>query len=96
MNKGLKPRAVDPRAVFDPAHHDSHKTMGGLARCPDLKQLLENAKSPVMQRNAVIALANIGSRKAADLLRQCKGIVAGRNNEYLAWAIARLTKQAKK
>jgi hypothetical protein len=49
-----------------------------------------------MQRNAIIALANIGSRKAGDLLRHYKGIAAGRNSGYIAWAIDRMAKQAKK
>lgn len=64
VNRKLKPRESDPRAGFDPAHHASHQTLGGLEKCPDLNELLGNDRAPVMQRNATIALANIGAEEA--------------------------------
>lgn len=67
-NRGLRPREPDPRAGFDPIHHASHRTLGGLARCPNLKELLEDSSKPVMQRNATIALANIGTEEALEIL----------------------------
>jgi epoxyqueuosine reductase len=93
MNRGLSARAPDPRAGFDPAHHASHQTLGGLTRCPDLKEVLESEHAAVMKRNAVIALANIGSQEALDILRQHRDIHAGKLAEYLAWAIQRIEQQ---
>ena len=90
MNRNLKSRVPDPRAGFDPSHHASHRTLGGLTRCPDLKDLMENDRAPVMKRNAVIALANIGTVEAMDVLRQYRDIEAGEIGEYIAWAIDRV------
>ena len=90
MNRQLKTREPDPRAGFDPAHHASHQMLGGLARSPELKGLLENDRSPVMQRNAVIALANIGTEQAMDILLQYRDIATGDLGEYIAWAIDRV------
>jgi len=87
MNRDLEPRVPDPRAGFDPAHHASHRTLGGLPRCPDLKGLIEDGRTPVMQRNAVIALANIGTGEAMHILRHYKEIGTGKLDEYIAWAI---------
>jgi epoxyqueuosine reductase len=93
MNQGLKPRMRDPRAGFDPSNHDSHRTLRGLARCPNLRELMENAQTPVMKRNAVIALANIGTGEAMDILRHYKDIATGQLAEYIDWAIGRIAKQ---
>jgi len=93
MNRDLQPRVPDPRAGFDPSHHASHQTLGGLTRCPDLKGLLENERTPVMQRNAIIALANVGTAEAMEILRRYKGIDTGELGEYMAWAIDRVTKR---
>ncbi len=73
INRRLTPRKRDPRAEFDPSHHASHRTLQGLTACPDLKALLKNDCNPVMQRNAAIALANIDSPGARDLLRRHQG-----------------------
>ncbi len=81
MNRCLEPRIPDPRAGFDASHHASHQTLGGLTRCPDLKELLENEDRPVMQRNAVIALTNIGTEEAMDVLRRYEG-PAGNNLDF--------------
>ncbi|NQV33013.1 MAG: epoxyqueuosine reductase [Phycisphaeraceae bacterium] len=89
-NRQLKAREPDPRAGFDPAHHASHQTLGGLARCPELKGLLENDCTPVMQRNAVIALANIGTAQARDILLGYRDIATGDLGESIAWAIDRV------
>lgn len=87
LNQGLEPRRADSRAGFDPSHHASHRTLGGLARCPDLKALLENERMPVMQRNAIIALANIGTDGAIDIIRRYEGTNTGRLGHYRAWAL---------
>jgi epoxyqueuosine reductase len=93
MNQDLKPRVPDPRAGFDPSHHASHQTLGGLARCPELKGLIEHGCVPVMQRNAVIALANIGTVEALDMLRHYQDIDMGQLGEYIAWAIDQAVKR---
>jgi epoxyqueuosine reductase len=87
MNRSLESRVPDPRAGFDPSHHTSHRTLGGLPRCPDLKGLMEDDRALVMQRNAVIALANIGTAEAMDILRHYKDIDTGKLDEYIVWAI---------
>ena len=46
-----------------------------------------------MKRNAVIALANIGSQEALDILRQHRDIHMGKLAEYIAWAIKRVEQQ---
>jgi epoxyqueuosine reductase len=89
-NQDLKPRAPDPRAGFDPSRHASHRTLEGLTRCPELEELMENDREPLMQRNAVIALANIGTEEAMDTLRRYKEIDTGRLREYIAWAIDKI------
>ena len=89
VNRNLKPRVQDPRAGFDPSRHVSHRTLGGLTRCPDLEGLMENDRPPVMKRNAVIALANIGTGEAMDILRRYKDIDTGKLGEYIAWALDR-------
>ena len=76
MNRDLDPRIPDPGAGFDPVHHTSHHLLGGLARCPDLKYVLENSHIPEMKRNAVIALANIGTAEAMDILRRYTDVVS--------------------
>jgi len=93
MNRDLEPRAPDPRAGFDPSHHSSHRTLGGLTRRPDLERLMENDRAPLMQRNAVIALANIGSEEAMDTLGRHKDTDTGQLGEYIAWAIDRIAKR---
>ena len=87
MNRELQPRMPDPRAGFDPDHHASHQTLGGLTRSPELKELLESTRALTMQRNAVIALANIGTERAKDILQQCPDVNAGHLGEYAEWAI---------
>lgn len=96
MNRDLEARVPDPRAGFDPSHHASHRTMGGLARCPDLKELMENDRMPVMQRNAVIALANVGTGEAMDILRHYRDIDTGQLGEYIEWAIDRIAKRTRR
>ena len=93
MNRDLSPRKPDPRAGFDPAHHASHQTLGGLPRCPELRGLLEDAHAPVMKRNAIIALANIGNPEALDILRRHRDMHTGKLAEYIAWAIQRVEQQ---
>jgi epoxyqueuosine reductase len=93
VNRDLKPRVPDSRAGFDPSHHGSHRTLGGLARCPDLKGLIEDDRTPVMQRNAVVALANIGTEEAMGILRHYRDIDTGKLAEYLAWAIDRVVER---
>lgn len=61
MNRKLTPREPDSRACFDAEHHASHRMLAGLERCPDLEQLAGNASNPLMQRNARIALRNLGA-----------------------------------
>ena len=95
VNRKLKPRVPDPRAGFDPSHHASHRTLGGLTRCPELNGLMENGRMPVMQRNAIVALANIGTEEAMDILRHYKDIDPGKLGEYIAWAIDRVAKRTK-
>ena len=92
-NQRLKPRVRDPRAGFDPAHHVSHRDLWGPARCPDLTSLLEDDRAGVMRRNAIIALANIGTEEAMAVLQRHKRTDSGRLAEYFAWAIDRVTKK---
>jgi epoxyqueuosine reductase QueG len=47
---------------------------------------MEHDGSPVMKRNAIIALANIGTAEALEFLRHYKDIDAGKLGEYIAWA----------
>lgn len=91
-NRRLTPRARDARAGFDPFFHASHRTLGGLAACPDLEALLEN-EHPVMQRNAVIALANVGTEQALDVLREYRRRHTGRLEAYIDWAVDRITQR---
>ena len=93
MNRDLKPRMLDPRAGFDPSHHTSHQTLGGLTRRPDLKRLMEEDRTLVMQRNAVIALANSGTEQAIEILRHHKDGHTGKLGEYLTWAMDRVTER---
>ena len=93
MNKNLRPRAPDPRAGFDPANHDSHRTLRGLDRCPDLNCLLRNESNPIMQRNAVIALSNIGTDAALDILRSYRDKAKPGMREYVAEAIVRMAER---
>jgi epoxyqueuosine reductase len=92
-NRRLNPRTPDPRAGFDPSHHDSHKLLEGLARKSDLLRMLENERIPVMQRNAAIALANIGNREALEVLRNHREDCRGKLGEYIVWAIDRAAKR---
>jgi epoxyqueuosine reductase QueG len=48
---------------------------------------MEDDRALVMQRNAVIALANIGTAEAMDILRHYKDIDTGKLDEYIVWAI---------
>ena len=96
MNRELEPRTPDPRAGFAPDHHASHQTLGGLARSPELKGLLETTQARTMQRNAVIALANIGTERALDILRRCRDMNAGYLGEYAEWAIGLIERRMKR
>ncbi|TFG61959.1 MAG: epoxyqueuosine reductase [Spirochaetales bacterium] len=89
VNQQLKPRKPDPRAGFDPVNHSSHRTLGGLEKCPDLAEMLRNGRVPVMQRNAIIALANIGTKEAKDTLQQNRGACSEALDDYLRWAFER-------
>ena len=89
INRRLEARLPDPRAGFDPVNHTSHRLLAGLARTPDLIGLLNNMRSPVMQRNAVIALANIGTAEAMDLIARFENNDDDRLDEYVSWAIDR-------
>ena len=71
-NRKLKPRIPDPRAGFDPGKHSSHRLLGGLDRCPDLEDILEKDHLPEMKRNAITALANIGTKRAIRILEYHK------------------------
>ena len=72
MNQSLIPREPDSRAGFDPSHHASHSLLGGLARCPDLVDLLQQEDVQEMRRNAGIALRNIGTGEALEVLSREK------------------------
>jgi len=91
-NQDLEPRVRDPRAGFDPAHHSSHRDLDGLARCPDLTRLLEDDRADVIRRNAIIALANIGTEEALAVLQRHRRTDSGKFAEYFAWAIEWVTK----
>jgi len=93
MNRDLKARVPDPDARFDPSHHASHRTLGGLTRCPDLRRLIEHGRADVMKRNAVIALGNIGTKEALDVLLHCRDRDTGELGQYFSWAIDRVTKR---
>ena len=93
VNRDLVARVPDPRAGFDPAHHGSHRTLGGLTRSPELNGLMENDSEHVMKRNAIIALGNIGTRQAMDVLQHYRDINTGNLSEYIEWAIARIAKR---
>jgi len=92
-NRKLEPRVPDPRAGFDPVHHTSHRTLAGLARTPDLADLIERSNEPVMVRNAIIALSNIGTPEAIEILRRYEDLHTEPFDGYIAWAIERITKK---
>ena len=96
MNRDLTPRVPDSRAGFDPSHHASHQTLGGQAKCPDLKCLIETGPAGVMTRNAVIALANIGTAEAMEILRHHQDMGTDDLGEYVPWAMDRIKKNMKK
>lgn len=90
MNEGLRPRTPDPRARFDPERHASHSTLEGLDRCPDPGSILEQERHPIMQRNAVIALGNIGTDAALNVLRRHRDTTTPGLREYVAEAMVRI------
>ncbi len=96
VNRKLESRVPDPRAGFDPSHHASHQTLGGLTRSPDLKGLMENDSAHVMKRNAIIALGNIGASQAMDILRHYRDIDTGNLSEYIEWASERIAKRTER
>lgn len=46
---------------------------------------MEDDRAPVMQRNAAIALADLDTAEAMDVLRQYKDTGTGKLDEYVAW-----------
>jgi hypothetical protein len=70
--------------------------LAGLTRNPDLESLIEQSDEFVMRRNATIALANIGTREAMDILQHYKDIDTGQLGEYIAWAIDRIERRTGK
>jgi epoxyqueuosine reductase len=92
-NRELEPRVPDPRAGFDPVHHTSHRTLAGLTRTPDLASLIAESDEIVMVRNAIIALANIGTPEAIEILRRNENLHTKSLGEYIAWAIDRIAKR---
>jgi epoxyqueuosine reductase len=94
INRKLVPRVPDPRAGYDPAHHASHRTLGGLARTPDLVSLIEQSDHFVMRRNAIIALGNIGNESTLRYLRSYgKSVPGGPLAGYIELATARITER---
>jgi epoxyqueuosine reductase QueG len=92
-NRRLTPRKGDPRAVFDPDHHASHRDLGGLERAPLLLDLLSPDRPTIIRRNAIIALGNIG-RGRAEVVAALDAQLAEAEDDlkpYLTWAIERLT-----
>ena len=65
----------------------------GQSRRPDLKRLLEDDLVHVVKRNAVIALANIGTEDAMEILQHYKDVDTGELSEYILWAIHRNAKR---
>jgi epoxyqueuosine reductase len=86
LNRNLEPREPDPHAGFAP----SHPRWGGQIRRPGLEKLLEDDLTYVVKRNAVIALANIGTEEAMNTLRHYKDTDKGKLGEYVTWAIYRI------
>ena len=71
---------------------NANRRLRSPALCRDLprhlrEELMEDDRSPLMQRNAVIALGDIGTGEAMDILRHYKGIGTGKLDEYIAWAV---------
>jgi len=93
INRKLKPREPDPRAEYDPTKHASHRTLGGLDRCPDLKSILENDHLPELKRNAIIALANIGTKEAIYILEHHKELNNGKLGKFIVQEIDRVAKR---
>jgi epoxyqueuosine reductase len=92
VNKSLVARDIDPRCCFDPIHHASHKYLHGLDRTPKLCDIVSGKYPDVIQRNAAIALANVGkaSIEAPDALKQGLAKTDGELAEYYQWAIGKL------
>jgi len=90
VNKGLPLRQPDPRAGFDSSNHASHRTLQGLDKCPSLEGLLQKSAFPTMKRNALIALGNIGTPQAKDVLLRYADACPEELRDYLTWAIDRI------
>jgi epoxyqueuosine reductase QueG len=95
INRELEARIPDPRSGFDPLHHASHRTLGGLTRTPDLRDLIKHSGQFVMRRNAVIAIGNVGSGEGLRFLQSySEGVCESPLKEYLESAIQRITLKA--
>ena len=95
INKKLVPRIPDPRLGFDSKHHASHRGLSGLTRTPDLAMLLAQSDDPVLIRNAIIALGNIGGERALSLLRSARTRALGDGlSGYVESAIRRMIARA--
>jgi epoxyqueuosine reductase len=96
-NRALAPRWPDPRAGFDPAHHSSHRTLGGLSRTPDLEGLARCSNEHVMRRNALAALGNVGSVHAYRVLRSIRQTITDDSLlDYCTSAIRQIEERADK
>ncbi|UCG49224.1 MAG: epoxyqueuosine reductase [Phycisphaerales bacterium] len=94
-NKNLNVRRIDPRARFDPCHHESHRHLDGLERTPDLLALISAKQPEIIRRNTAIALGNIGKGRHEALValkEQLDGISSGLK-EYFIWAIERIEQE---
>lgn len=89
VNRRLAARVRDTRAGFDPSRHASHRLLGGVAPVPALLDLLQGDFPAVVQRNAAIALANVG-RGRTEVVSALQRSLDSENSfvvPYVRWAL---------
>ena len=69
-----------------------HKYLDNIERTPVLTEILGQAYADVIRRNASIALANIGKRRAEALTARKRSLDSAKGNlkQYYLWAISTL------
>lgn len=96
-NRLLKPRKRSKYACFQPEYHESHKHLIDVKEnFPKLIPLLKNGKTPVIRRNAAIALGNLGDPRALPALREQLEKENDFVKPYIAYAIRQIEVSALK
>jgi epoxyqueuosine reductase len=96
VNLALTPREPDPRAVFEPAHHDTHRGLGGVDRFPKLATILGPDRPDNLRRQAAIALANTAPDAAVAVaaLGSHLDSCGPELYDYFLWAIGKLQQRS--